>query len=99
MHVQSLSHIQLFATPRTVAHTLSMEFFRQEYWSGLPPSSWDLPEPGMEPMALASPALAGGFFTPAPPGKPHVLGRGRYSCPKALCAPNLTWWYPLHQNA
>ena len=47
---------------------LSMAFSRQEYWSGLPfPSPGHLPEPGIEP---ASPALAAGFFTTAPPGKP-----------------------------
>ena len=45
-----------------------MEFSRQEYWSGLPfPSPGDLPNPGMEPL---SPALAGGFFTAEPSGKP-----------------------------
>ena len=47
---------------------LSMEFSRQEYWSGLPfPSLGDLPDPGIGPT---SPELAGGFFTTAPPGKP-----------------------------
>ena len=54
------------ATPWTVAHQvlLSMEFSRQEYWSGLPfPSPGDLPEPGIEPT---SPALAGKFFTTSP---------------------------------
>ena len=46
---------------------LSMEFSRQEYWSGLPfPSPGDLPYPRIK---SASPALAGGFFTTAPPGK------------------------------
>ena len=46
---------------------LSMEFPRQEYWSGLPfPSPGDLPDSGTEP---ASPALAGRFFTPEPLGK------------------------------
>ena len=56
-----------FATPRTVARQalLSMGFSRQEYWSGLPfPPSGDLPNPRIEP------ALAGGFFTTEPPGKP-----------------------------
>ena len=46
-------------TPWTVAHQapLSMGFPRQEYWSGLPfPSPGDLPDPGIEPMSLASPA-------------------------------------------
>ena len=38
-----------------------MEFARQEYWSGLP--CHDLPDPGIKPTALMSPALAGGFFT------------------------------------
>ena len=51
------------ATPWTVAHQapLSLEFSRQEYYSGLPfPSPGDLPYPGIEPMSLA---LAGGFYT------------------------------------
>ena len=68
--------VQLFATPWTVARQvpLSMEFSRQEYWSGLPfPSPGNLPDPGIEPRSLASPALAGGFFTTAPPGKPEFL--------------------------
>ena len=59
----SLSRVWFFATPCTVAHQapLSMEFSRQEYWSGLPlPSPGNLFDPGMEP---GSPALAGGFFT------------------------------------
>ena len=61
-----LSHVQLCATPWTVARQapLSMGFSRQEYWSGLPcPPPADLPDPGIEPTSLMSPALAGGFFT------------------------------------
>ena len=47
---------------------LPVAFSRQEYWSGLSfPSPGDLPDPGMEPE---SSALAGGFFTTEPPGKP-----------------------------
>ena len=43
---------------------LSVGFFRQEYWSGLPcPSPGDLPDPGIEPVFLMSPDLAGGFLT------------------------------------
>ena len=60
-----------FATPWTVAcqASLSMEFSRQENWSGLPsPSPGDLPDPGTEPRSLTSPALAGRFFTSGPPG-------------------------------
>ena len=52
--------------PWTVAQQtpLSMEFSRQEYWNGLPfPPLGDLPDPGIKPASLASPALAGGFFT------------------------------------
>ena len=46
-----------------------MGFPRQEYWSGLPfLSPGDLPDPGIKPL---SPALAGKFFTPEPPGKPQ----------------------------
>ena len=68
--VQSLSCVQVFATPQAAARQapLSMGFPKQEYWSGLPFSSpGDLPDPGIEPV---SPALAGGFFTSEPPGKP-----------------------------
>ena len=43
---------------------LSMEFSRQEYWSGLPcPPPDGIPDPGIKPMSFMSPALAGGFFT------------------------------------
>ena len=58
--------LRLFATPWTIAlqAPLSMEFPRQEYWRGLPfPPPENLPDPGMESTSLASPALAGGFFT------------------------------------
>ena len=57
-------------TPWTVAcqAPLAMGFPKQEYWSGLPfPSLGALSEPGIQPV---SPALAGGFFTTEPPGKP-----------------------------
>ena len=49
----------------TVAHQapLSLGFSGQEYWSGLSFSlPWDLPHPGIEPVSLMSPALAGAFF-------------------------------------
>ena len=61
---------RLRATRWTVAHQapLSMEFPRQEYWSGLPfPPPGDLPDSGIKPK---SPSLTGEFFTPEPPGKP-----------------------------
>ena len=50
----------------------------QEYWSGSPcPPPGDLPDPGIEPVSPASPALAGGFFTAEPPGrKPLSHSRG-----------------------
>ena len=63
------SCVRLFATVVivwTVAHQapLSKRFFRQEYWSGLPCSSpEELPDPGIKPVLLMSPALAGRFFT------------------------------------
>ena len=55
-----------FATPWTVTcqAPLSVEFSRQEYWSGLPCSTLgDLPDPGIKPAYLVSPASAGVFFT------------------------------------
>ena len=43
---------------RRPGSSLSMEFFRQKYWSGLTfPTPWDLPHPGMEPGSLGSPEL------------------------------------------
>ena len=60
------SGVQLFATLWTVAYQapLSMGFSRQEYWSGLQcPPPGDLPDTGIKPESLMSPALAGGFFT------------------------------------
>ena len=43
---------------------LFMRFSSQAYWSGLPfPPPRDFPNPGLKPLPLASPALAGGFFT------------------------------------
>ena len=80
-----LSHVQLCATPWTVARQapLPMEFSRQEYWSGLPfPLPGDLPDPGIEPESLAFPALAGGFFTTRTTREAHIkrwLG-GRTGC-------------------
>ena len=60
--VKSLSRVRLFATPWTIAYEIppSMDFFRQENWSGLPfPSPGDLPDPGIEPV---SPALQADAF-------------------------------------
>ena len=62
------------ATPWTVAHqaTLSMEFSRQEYWSGLPcPPPGDLPNPGIEPRSLK---LQVDSLLSEPPGKPKNTG-------------------------
>ena len=71
--MKSLSHVQLFVTPWTVAHQAppSMGFSRQEYWSGLPfPSPGDLPDPGIESR---SPTLQADALTSEPPGKPGKL--------------------------
>ena len=59
--------VQLFATPWPIAHQvpLSMEFSREEYWSGLPcPPSGDLQDPRIESQSLQSPAVAGGVLYP-----------------------------------
>ena len=71
--VNSLSSVQLFATPWTVAHQapLSMGFSRQEYWSGLPfPSPGDLPDPGIE---RRSPALRAYALISEPPGCAQIV--------------------------
>ena len=63
-----LSHVQLFATPQTVAQDspLSTEFSRHEYWSGPFPSPEDLPDLGMK---LRSLALQADCLLSEPPGK------------------------------
>ena len=82
---------RLFATPWTITRQapLSMEFSRQEYWSGLPfPSPGDLSDAGIEP---GSPALQADSLPSKPPGKPSVLWGEQttflMSCPcRRLCA-------------
>ena len=72
-HACVRSYVQS-VTPWTVSRQapLSMRFSRQEDWSGLPfPPPGDLPDPGIEPTSPVSPALASGFFTTEPPGKPE----------------------------
>ena len=67
--VKSLSCIQLFATPWTVAYQAppSMGFSRQEYWTGLLfPSPEDLLHPGIKP---GSPALRTDALSSESPGK------------------------------
>ena len=71
--VKLLSCVQLFAIPWTVAYQApqSMEFSRQEYWSGLPFSSpGDLPDPGIEPE---SPTLQADALPSEAPGKPLCI--------------------------
>ena len=70
MHAQLACHVRLFVTSWTIAHQVSlfMRFPREDYWIGLPFHSIEnLPNPGIE---TTSSALAGGFFTTEPPGKP-----------------------------
>ena len=71
---KSLNHVQIFATPWTVAHQapLSTGFSRQEYWSGLPcPPPGDLPDPGTEQEASCTFCIAGEFFTTEPLWEPQ----------------------------
>ena len=74
-----LSHVWPFAAPSTVAlqAPLSMEVFRQEYWSGLAFSSL-----GMDPTQVS--CLAGRFFTTEPPGKP-LVGMKWYHIVALIC--------------
>ena len=88
--VKSLSRVQLFATPWTVAYQapLSMGFSREKYWSRLPfPSPWDLPGPGIEPGSPASPADA---LPSELPGKPSIASYSAIKKREILpCA--ITW--------
>ena len=78
--VKSLSRVQLFATPWTVAYQAppSLGFSRQEYWSGLPfPSPRDFPNPGIE---HGSPALQADTLLSEPPGKPSSFFSFFFPC-------------------
>ena len=69
--------VLLFANPWTVAHQapLSMGFFRQKYWSGLPfLSPGVLPDPGIELTSPASPALQADSLPTEPLGKTPRAG-------------------------
>ena len=73
MCAQSLSHVLTLCDPWTIAcqASLPMGFSRPEHWSGLSfPTPGHLPNLGIKPKSLASPALADGLFTTEPPGKP-----------------------------
>ena len=73
-----LRHVLLFATLWTVAHQapLSMGFPGKNTRVGCHfPLQGNLPNPGTEPRPPVSPALAGGFFTSEPPGKPWLRER------------------------
>ena len=90
MHAQSLSGVWLSATRWTVAcqAPLSMGFPRQEYWDGLPfASPGNLPNPGIKPTSLVSPALAGGFFATVPLRKPRLGVRESHTGILIEC-----WW-------
>ena len=70
--IPSFSHVWLFATTWTVACTLSIRFFRQKYWSGLPfPPPGDLPDPGIEPVSVFMLSLL--FLRDTAPDPPGVL--------------------------
>ena len=74
MCAHSLSCVRLSATPWTTARQapLSMRLSWQEYWNELRfPTPGYLPDTGIEPVSLASPALAGVIFTTVLPGKPN----------------------------
>ena len=95
--------------PQTVARQapLPMEFSRQGYWNGLPfPPPGDLPDPGIKPE---SPALAAGFLTLEPPGKPTInlqhwpilnwLFLWTYLLPLSLEIKSLPlYWHPSHPS-
>ena len=82
-----LGSVQLFSTPGTVVcqAPLSVEFSRQEYWSGLlfPPLG-DLPYPGIKPESPVAPALAGGFFITEPSGKLEIYLFNKFNVHKAI---------------
>ena len=105
----SLSCVQPLVTPRTIARQapLPMGFSRQEYWSGLPcPPPGNLPHPGIKPMCLMSPAVAGGFFTTGATSRPlvsvhwlHRLGSRSMDCCLSCISCLLILLFAFHSPA
>ena len=95
--ISLFSRGQLFATLWNAARqvSLSMELFRQEYWSGGPYSPpGDLPDPVIEPASLMSPALAGGFFTISAAWEAQTLTDSCFQM-IVLPAPSDSFLFPL----
>ena len=75
MCVCALRHVQLFATPRTIAHQapLSMGFSRQDYWRGFPfHSPGDLPDPGIKPVSPTNLHWQADILSLSPWGSLHL---------------------------
>ena len=91
--VQLLNHVQLFATPWTITHEapVFMGFSRQEHWSRLPcPPPGDLPDPGIEALPPASPALPGECYRATWEAQIPVAAAGAAESPQScptLCDP------------
>ena len=105
----SVSRVELFATPRTVAHqaSLSIGFSRHGYWSGLPsPPPGDLPDLGIQPVSLTTSALTGRFFTASATWEApasHILGQNvmlkgetLYLCPVYCLKHLLLFCYSIY---
>ena len=93
-----LSCVRLFVTPWTVAHQapLSMEFSRQEYWSGLPLSSpGDLPNPGIEPW---SPKLQADSLPSELPKKKKTSQGNHLSLSHSKTKGRSAWWRKKERN-
>ena len=94
--MKSLSRVWLCATLWTVAYQApqSMEFSRQEYWSGLPfLSPWDLPDLGIKP---GSPALQADALLSEPPGK-LILITSKVEIHKMLVLEETYWQYYIKE--
>ena len=92
-----LSRVRLFVTPWTLARQdpLSMDFSRQERWSGLPcPPAGGLPDAGMEPVRPVSLALSGGFLPPSRLGslKPEALRPLMIKMHTTSEKDGVSWW-------
>ena len=97
--VQWLSHVWLCVIPWNVAlqAPLSMEFFQARTLEWVPfPTPGDLPDPGMKPESPVSSALAGGFFTTAPPGK-HTTEVWVTNCLTSWYF-HCSWWNRQHKE-
>ena len=99
MHAESLHSSPTLKWTAACQTPLSLGFSRKEHWSGLPcPPPGDLPDPGIKPASLTSPALAGGFCATSAPREALIICWPDVFVVSQLCLQGLDTTERLNSN-